>query len=270
MRRAALGSARAVSVARLSGTGNGSPAVTSVATPHRAHARPRARRTGCLPTPVRSSAGRAAGTSDRAAARTADGGRPARAARAVQRSTDPAGKPGRELDGAGPAAPTGREECTDGPAFEPAEREREDADGALVDPLDVVDGEQERRFAGESRIRPRVATERVRWSAAAPSGSARRSATSSARRWGGGKSREQLRSERSRRDRRRRRAGAARPIAPAAKTGCESHDAARPLGRPARARSFRCRLLPRGKAQRSRWQRARACLRPRRAPRRAR
>ena len=58
-------------------------------------------------------------------------------------------QPGHQLDELVLAAPTGRQQGADGPAFEPAQREREDADGALVRPLHVVDGEQNRRLGSE-------------------------------------------------------------------------------------------------------------------------
>ena len=56
---------------------------------------------------------------------------------------------GRQLDELVRAAPTGRQEGADGPAFEAAHREPEDTDGTLVRPLHVVDGEQERRLGRE-------------------------------------------------------------------------------------------------------------------------
>jgi hypothetical protein len=58
-------------------------------------------------------------------------------------------QPGDQLDELVLAAPTGRQEGADGPAFEAAHREPEDAEGALVCPLHVVDGEQERRLSRE-------------------------------------------------------------------------------------------------------------------------
>jgi len=58
-------------------------------------------------------------------------------------------QPGLQLDELALAATSGRQEGPDGPAFEAAHREPEDTDGALIRPLHVVDGEQERRLGRE-------------------------------------------------------------------------------------------------------------------------
>ena len=167
-------------------------------------------------------------------------------------------QPGHQLDELVLAAPTGRQKGADGPAFEAAHREPEDTDGALVRPLHVVDGEQERRLGREETNEAE--------------GRDRESALIDGHALGIGpeqcdiersplRAREAARAapaRRSRRDRRRLPATVARRISPASTTGCGSHAPPPPLALPPRAPSSRSRARLRGRAPRTHPRRVRA------------